>query len=156
MAKENRATARDSRGRAFSFLIRGMSTTYHANRNEIFREQTRTWVRGFSVRVIKLDGYYSWPGKQEAPRSAELEEGVEKSAVIVPRWDQLTLIFPRWTRLSSIALESFTKVFALLKRIDRYKNISRSDCSSEFTKVINLAMVCLYLKYVARHSSKLL
>lgn len=24
------------------------STTYHANRNEIFREQTRTWVRAVS------------------------------------------------------------------------------------------------------------
>jgi len=43
VAKENSAAARDLRSRTLSFLIRGMSTTYHANRNEIFRE--RTWVR---------------------------------------------------------------------------------------------------------------
>jgi len=43
-------------------------------------------ARGSSARVIKLDGYYSREARSvEVGQMAELEEGVEKSTVIVPR-----------------------------------------------------------------------
>lgn len=89
MAKENTAQRAELarvggavRGRrAASFLIRGVSTTYHANRNEVFREQTRTWCAGvrFSVTVIKLDVYYGRAVRERSKEKKKMHRSAEEA-----------------------------------------------------------------------------